>query len=366
MTLAIRLPASRSWGVAGLLFATSAWGSLFLVGKPVLAHVGPVWFTLIRYTLASLGFAALLFGRGAFPWAKLRAHAPRLAALGFVGYGVFSALVLIGLQHSVPSHGAVIMATMPITTQLVRWVADGVRPSRASLAGTALALLGVVIVSGVLRGQSGAEASTLAGDLTALAGTLGWITYTRGSARLAGLDVLEYSALTALASWPLLLLGAVAGALLHWAPAPSVADLAVSWHALLYIGAVPSVLAILAFNAGIRSLGVVTGTAFLNFVPVSALLMSAALGAPPAAHELLGVALVVGALLIHTRAQGRATAALEHARPEHRDAGESGPALRAGPQASREPRVQRDGLGDVVARCKQELTGVVDTALMRP
>ncbi|MFO1340025.1 MAG: DMT family transporter [Burkholderiaceae bacterium] len=196
---------------------------------------------------------------------------------------------------------------MPITTQLVRWL-DGARPSRASLAGTLLALLGVVIVSGVLRGHEGGERSTLAGDLTAWVGTLGWITYTRGAARLPALDVLEYSALTAFAAWPLLLLAAVAGALTGWAPAPSADDLVESWQALLYIGAVPSVLAILAFNFGVRSLGVVTGTAFLNVVPVSALLMGAALGHAPAPHELLGVALVVGALLIHTRAQQQAAA----------------------------------------------------------
>lgn len=295
----------RPLGIAGLLVATSAWGSLFLVGKPVLAYVDPVWFTLIRYTLASVGFASLLLWRGAFPWAKLHAYAPRLALLGFAGYGFFSVMVLTGLAHSVPSHGAVIMATMPITTQLVRWAVDGLKPTRAALLGTALALLGVVIVSGVFLGESSGTRPTLAGDFTALFGTLGWIAYTRGSASLPTLDVLEYSALTALASWPLLMVAAIIGALFQWAPAPSMAGIAGSWHALLYIGAIPSVLAILAFNFGVRTLGVVTGTAFLNVVPVSAVLMSAALGAPPAAHELLGVAMVVSALLIHTLAQQR-------------------------------------------------------------
>lgn len=297
---------SRPLGIAGLLLATSAWGSLFLVGKPVLSDVDPVWFTLLRYTLGTAGFTALLLARGAFPWAKLRAHAARLALLGFAGYGVFSAMVLIGLAHSLPSHGAVIMATMPITTQLLRWALDGQRPAPAALLGTALALLGVVVVSGVLLGEGDAARSTLAGDLTTLVGTLGWIAYTRGAAGLGRLDVLEYSGLTALASWPLLLAAAGLGAALQWAPAPSGAALAEWWPALLYIGVVPSVLAVLAFNFGIRTLGVMTGTAFLNWVPVSAVLMGLAYGSAPAAHELAGVALVVSALLIHTLAQRRA------------------------------------------------------------
>lgn len=301
----MKFPA-RPLGIAGLLFATTTWGSLFIVGKPVLAHVHPLWYTLLRYSIAALAFALLLLGRGARPWRLLREHAPRLALLGGVGYGVFSVLVLVGLAHSLPSHGAVVMATMPITTQLVRWAVDGVRPTRVVLIGTALALLGVLMVSGVLWADAGASPSTLAGDVTALVGTLGWITYTRGAARLGGLDVLEYSALTALAAWPLLLVAALAGTLIGWAPLPGADELAPTWHAIVYTGLVPTVLAVLAYNAGVRTLGVVTGTAFLNFVPVSAVLIGATLGHAPAAHELVGVALVVAALLMHSLAQWRA------------------------------------------------------------
>jgi drug/metabolite transporter (DMT)-like permease len=213
-------------------------------------------------------------------------------------------MVLVGLTHSVPAHGAVVMATMPTTTQLVRWGVDGARPTRAALLATVLALAGVVTVSGVLLAPAGASPTSL-GDAITYAGTLGWIAYTRGAARLPDLDALEYGALTALASWPLLLLVAVVGTLAAWTPVPSVADLAVSWHALLYIGLVPSVLAVTLYNHGMRTLGLVAGAAFLNFVPVSAVLMSAALGKPPAAHELAGVALVVGGLLIHAWAPAR-------------------------------------------------------------
>jgi drug/metabolite transporter (DMT)-like permease len=165
------------------------------------------------------------------------------------------------------------------------------------------------VVSGVLQGGSGHQGSTLGADLVTLLGTLGWITYTRGAARLPSLDVVEYSALTAVASWPLLLLATLASTLLGGSPAPEADAVLDAWHALLYIGVLPSVVAILAFNFGVRTLGVVTGTAFLNFVPVSAVLMSIALGHPPAAHEIAGVAMVVGALLIHTLAQQRSATA---------------------------------------------------------
>src|SRR3954468_19064188 len=123
----------RLLGIAALLLATSSWGGMFLVSKGVLHHVEPVWFTLIRYSMSALLFVLLILPRGAAPWRKLRLHAGPLALRGFAGFGVFSVMLLVGLAHSVPSHGAVIVATTPMTTQLLRWALDGVRPTRSTL-----------------------------------------------------------------------------------------------------------------------------------------------------------------------------------------------------------------------------------------
>lgn len=303
----------RSLGIAALLLATSAWGGMFLVSKGVLHHVDPVWLTLIRYTFSVVLFVALIAPRGMAPWRKLHAHALPLAVRGVAGYGVFSVMLLTGLAHSVPSHGAIIMATTPMTTQLLRWALDGVRPARSTLLTSLLALAGVVIVSGALSPHiAHGETSTAWGDAVAFAGTLGWVWYTRGAAQFADrLDVIEYSALTVIASWPLLAIGAALATVLGAADVPSGDGLLLSWHGLVYVGLVSSAIAVLAFNYGVRSLGTITGTAFLNFIPVSALLMSVALGKLPSGNELLGMAMVVSALLIHTvssRTQAKAPA----------------------------------------------------------
>ena len=308
---------SRTLGIAALLLATSAWGGMFLVSKGVLHHVDPFWLTLIRYSLSAMLFVALLAPRGAAPWIKLRVHAMPLAMRGLAGFGVFSVMLLTGLAHSVPSHGAIIMATTPMTTQLLRWALDGIRPSRATVLTSLLALAGVVIVSGVLSPHgAGTGESTAFGDAMAFFGTLGWVWYTRGAAQFADrLDVVEYSALTVVASWPLLVLGAVVATAVGVADVPSASGLMLSWHALAYVGLISSAVAVLAFNYGVRTMGAVTGTAFLNFVPVSALLMSVALGKLPSANELLGMAMVVAALLIHAASTRTAAASLRPNRP---------------------------------------------------
>jgi len=300
MTAPSRLP-----GIAALIFATGSWGLMFVVGKEVLQHVDAFWLTLLRYGVAALLFAALLLPRGRGPWRRLRRHAAPLAGLGFMGFGVFGVLLLAGLAMSVPSHGAVIVATVPITAQLVRWALDGVRPGRVTAGTAVLALAGVAIVSGVVFPHAAAPPGSRValGDGLALLGTLGWVVYSRGPARFPELDVLEYSALTVLAAWPLLAVLTLVATAAGLSSVPDPATLPRHAPALAYIGVVCSGVAILAFNYGVRRLGAVTGTAFMNVVPVSALLGGMATGKTPTAQESTGMAMVIAALLIHTASQ---------------------------------------------------------------
>jgi drug/metabolite transporter (DMT)-like permease len=296
---AAALPGSRrATAVASLLLATSAWGSLFFVGKHVLRDIDALWFTTVRYSLAALVLLLLHPFAGPASPRRVLALAPRLAGYGLAGYGVFSLLVFIGLSLSVPSHGAVIMATMPVSTVLLRWALDGLRPSRGSLVACALALAGVTVVSGIATGAAG---GSVAGDVIAFAGTFGWIVYTRGAARFPQLSAFEYTAGTAYAAAPALVLVAIAASAAGIVPWPTIAALAGHAPAFGYVAVLPTVVAAVAFNQGVRVLGAATGTLFINVVPISALAIATALGHPPAAHEWAGAALVGAALVMATR-----------------------------------------------------------------
>lgn len=285
-------PSSTPSAVAALLFATLAWGSLFLVGKPVVAQLDPAWFTLLRYVLATSVLALLVQLLGDRPWAKLRRRALRHSLVGLGGYGLFSVLVFHGLRLSQPSHGSVLMATMPFTTLALRWLLDGQRPPLRALLGAALALSGVALVAHLLGAPGELDGRMLLGDALTLAGTLGWVLYTRGMARVPDHSPLEYSALTAIAALPWLALGTLGATALGWVAAPSPAVLQSVWPPLVYIALVPTVAAVLAFNAGVKRLGAPMGTLFLNMVPVSVLAVRALLGTLPQPQELLGAALV--------------------------------------------------------------------------
>lgn len=301
--LPLTIATSRPLGVLALLLATGSWGGLFIASRPVLADLDPAWFTLIRYSISALVFIVLLGLRGAARWRYLRAHAGPLALRGLAGFGVFGVLLLTGLARSLPTHGAVIMATVPMSTQLLGWLLDGQRPGRMTVFSSLLALTGVLIVSGVLSGAAGGPGSTGFGDLLMLLATLGWVWYTRGAAVFAELDALEYTGLTILAVWPLLLVLALLGSATGLGHLPEPARVWAWWPQLLYVGLAASAAGILFYNHGVRVLGAVSATAFTNFVPVSALLISLALGKTPSGAELLGMALVIAALLMHVRSQ---------------------------------------------------------------
>ena len=242
--------------------------------------------------LATALLAVLVQLLGDQPWAKLRRHALRHSLVGLGGYGLFSILVFHGLRLSQPSHGSVIMATMPFTTLALRWALDGQRPPLRAVAGAALALTGVATVANLI-GQAGeVNARMLLGDAITLAGTLGWVLYTRAAAKLPDHSPLEYTALTAVAALPWLALGTVVATLAGVIDAPSPDLLAGLSPKLVYIALVPTVAAALAFNAGVRKLGAPMGTLFLNMVPVSVIAVHALMGHAPQANEIAGAALV--------------------------------------------------------------------------
>lgn len=297
-------PSSRWAAVAALVFATVAWGGLFHAGKVALNNFDPFWFTVVRYAGATLLLLAILRFQGAVRWKLLRQHWVRLGSLGLMGYGMFGILVFIGLAHSIPSHGAVIMATMPVTTLFIRWVFDRQRPQWWAWCAAALAIAGVSLVSGVWEPSKGFSNSTLPGDLVAFVGTVGWIIYTRGQASVAQLSVIEYTTFTAVLALPGLVLVAMMATLAGYAHPPQAANLAAAAPSLIYIIVIATVLAALAFNKGVRTLGGTHGVVFINLVPVSALLITVASGAQISAGEVAGTALVIVALTLQANKLG--------------------------------------------------------------
>jgi drug/metabolite transporter (DMT)-like permease len=295
-------------GAGLLLLAATAWGGLFPVAMVTLPVLDPFHMTAIRYGITAIIFVGLLaFVEG--PRAlSLEGRGPRVALLGTAGFAGLGLLVFVGLQHSRPEHGAIIMATQPLVAAVVAWLLRGVRPARATLAFLGVALLGVLLVVTKGRFTGLFDGGTGVGDLMMFLGAVSWVVYSMGAADFPSWSPLRYTALTCALSVPAIFGLTMIATATGDAATPSMSDLeSVSWQ-LAYIIGIASVLGVLSWNAGNKLVGVTNGILFINFVPVTVFAIRIAQGHHFQAIEFVGAALVIGALVANNVVVRRAAA----------------------------------------------------------
>lgn len=291
-----------------LLAATTVWGVLFPVAKHVLPYVDAFGLTLIRYGVPALVMYPVLYLKEGADALWPRGQVLKAFLFGVSGFAGFSLLVFTGLKQSTPSHGAILVALMPLLTAIITAIESRRLPPRYTLAGIAIALGGVALVvsGGDFRAMFASHSA--AGDAMILGGVLCWVVYTLGGRSFPDWSPLRYSTVT----MGLGMLGVLGISLVALRAGvtriPTAADLSAVAPDLVFI-AVVSVLAVFAWNEGVRRLGPVNGALFINFVPLSAFALQAAMGNPVSRWELGGGALVIFALLFNNVMQRGGVAA---------------------------------------------------------
>jgi drug/metabolite transporter (DMT)-like permease len=102
----------------------------------------------------------------------------------------------------------------------------------------------------------------------------GWALYTHGSSRFPSFSPLRYATLTAVIGTAAILVATVIADSFGWQDLPAAADLGRIWPQVAYLTLVAAVLAVLAWNTGIRRLGTANTALFMNLVPVAALIVA--------------------------------------------------------------------------------------------
>lgn len=280
------------------LTAALSWGAMFPIAHHAFGDVDPFNITAIRYLAASAAFVAILLaveGRAAL---RLEGRGLRLLLLGSLGFAGFNLLAYVGLSHTEPENAAIIIPTMPLVTVLVRWVRDGVRPGPALLAGIGLALTGVMLV------VTGGDPSHLhggVGDVLVFLGVVSWVVYTTGAAGFAGWSPLRYTAITApLGTLTIVAATGVADAA-GWQTLPSGGDVWAALPEIAFIVVLGAVVAVLAWNTGVRRLGPATTALFITVVPVTTFAIRIGGGYVPSVAEMVGTGLVLAALVVAIR-----------------------------------------------------------------
>ncbi len=270
-----------------LLTAVAAifWGANFNLAKPVVAEMHPYVAGASRYLMAAAIMLVITqFRRERIPLRHLRVY----VILGLMGVFGFNLFFFLGMQSTTATNGALIMAVNPLLTSLLAYVFLQQQPSYRQIVGFPIGVIGVGIV--VLG--AGAHVHVSRGDLLIFAANLSWAFYTVFARKLMPTDTSGIASATGI-----MIIGALA--LTAVALISGESFVIPSWHAgsallLMTIGG--GVMAYLFWNASIARLGASQAAIFLNLVPVASLAIAAFEGIPPTQTQLLGGALVIGAV----------------------------------------------------------------------
>ncbi len=284
-------------GLAWLGIAIASWGAMFSVAKRTLPVLDAFFLGSLRYTFGVLVFIAILWaveGRQALRYGGRFAPA---AVFGMIGFCGFNLLVWWGLSFTRPEHAAIIMALQAPMTALAVWLTQGRRPLPFTIACVAAAIGGVLLVvtkgsfTGVFAGGS------LLGDLLVFLGAVSWVIYTMAGWHFSGWSPLRLTVLTAIpGAFGLVAINAAAIGLGYAEPPTFEAVWSVKWQVAYFI-VFTVVLGVLGFNNGVKHLGALNTMLMLNLVPVLVFAIEAWLGRSYEAVELVGAAVVIGALV---------------------------------------------------------------------
>jgi drug/metabolite transporter (DMT)-like permease len=280
--------------LAGVL-SMALYGGQFVVSRWSLQR------TLSPWDLAAVRFAVA--GALMLPWLARYGFASaagigwgRAIVLGITVGAPYTLVLFSGLALAPAAHGAVIIpgATPLISAVLLRLL-FGERVGPVRLAGLALILAGLVLVSWPSL-SGGAGDVTWAGDLLFVVAGVLWALFTV-AARAWGVDPMRATAVVwvlALAYLPVY--GAVAGTGVFDAPRGELAFQA------LYQGVGVAILALVLYAQAIRTLGAGAASLFMPLIPVFGVLLAIpVLGEIPRPVQLGGMLAVSGGMALAAR-----------------------------------------------------------------
>jgi drug/metabolite transporter (DMT)-like permease len=283
-------------GVGWMSLAIACWTPLFSVAKRTLPVLDAFALGTVRYAFGVALFVLLLAafeGRQALGFGGRFVPAALVGLVGITGFNLF---VWIGLVYTRPEHASIILALQSPLTALFVWFIRGQRPARFTLGCVAAAITGVVLV--ITKGDpaNALAGGSLVGDALVFLGAISWVTYTLAASRFPGWSPLRFTVMTCIPGAVGLVIANAIAIAAGVASIPSLQTLAAVGWQIAYFSVCTVVLGVLGFNAGARALGPLNAILMLNLIPVGVFAIEAGLGRSFAAIELVGAAIVIGAL----------------------------------------------------------------------
>jgi len=272
-------------------FAVFAWGATPAVTRFAVGGVDPLTVGLLRTLLAALVIAPVLALRRT-PRPVSGGDRTLLAISAIGGFVVFPLLFTLGQGRTTATHGALILAALPVLTGAIAALAERVAPSPFWWLGAAVAMAGEAGLIGIRDTPAGA-ATSLAGDLLVALACVG-----AAAGYVAGGRLARRIGTWPTTLWGLALGGLVAAPALAVVPLPSAAGPA-EWSAIAYLAAISSIAAYAAWYWALSRGGIARVGALQFLQPLVGVALAVAWLAEPLTPSLAvaATAIVAGVVL---------------------------------------------------------------------
>ena len=282
-----------------LLLMALFWGGTFIAGRLLVGEVQAFSAAFLRFSIASIVLLTI----------TLRSHKKLptisreqwflLFILGLSGVFAYNFFFFRGLQLIEAGRAAVIIANNPVVIALFAALLFGEKLNLSKTTGIVLSVCGAIVVitqghpATILHGGVGK------GELYIFGCVASWVTYSlvgrAAMQKLSPLIAVTYSAIIgAVLLFPAACLEGLFDQIMDY-------SLTV-WLSLSYLGLCGTVLGFVWYYQGIQKIGSTRAGQFINFVPISAILLSAWILDEPLTVSLLsGVFLVSSGVYLTNR-----------------------------------------------------------------
>ena len=254
-----------------LLLTAVFWGGTFIAGRALSDHVAPFSAAFLRFAIASVPLLFMTYRlEGRFPPLR-KDNLFYLLLLGFTGAFSYNLFFFKGLRLIHAGRASLIIANNPIFITLASFLLFKEKLNAVKIVGILVSVTGamVAISRGNLRGLL--TESFGRGDMLIFLAVLSWVAYTLIGKRImrdvGAIEAVTYASVTgAIMLFPAALAEGISSDIARYSPA--------NWFSLFYLGCVGTVLGFIWYYEGVEKLGPSKASLFINFVPISAILLA--------------------------------------------------------------------------------------------
>ena len=286
---------------AALMITVLLWGSMLPVLDVLLRQYDPFTLNAARYVLAIPLSLTMLRMAEAGPFLPRGVSVWRLLWLGG-GIAGFVTFFNFGIIYSDTVTAIAIMAAGPVVANLVARFGFGEAPAPGIMPALAASFAGGVLAMLDLS-KSGFNIGFKGGEPLLVAATGCWAWYSLAAQRwMEGVSQLRITGLTVPAAgvWVFAAYLALSGTGYVQLPPPMPGAREVGLVAWSALGGAS--IAVFLWNYGVRHIGLQVSAMFMNLTPIVGVLVAIWFGATPRIEQMLGGALIVGAVIwVQTR-----------------------------------------------------------------